>query len=572
MRADANKPESTAVASARRQSAEIQAVQTVRMSEPVTFALCAGSLLLCLLMTACSGLSSAKQAQTSNPPTPPNTKTASVFFGMNQTHYAGCDKGFFAFPLFDAPVGSYRNFGGCGTLWADMNPKPNVFKFSDLDILFGALKQKGINDVLITLGNVPNWISSNPNDLLCDQAAIDNLPAGMCDPPADLNRDGTGTDLAWRTFATALLEHVTSSSYLESHAHIGFYEIWNEYPRSDTLNSTFTCHCPVGQNGCNNPGQSCAYRGTFAQMLRMTQDLRCIVEGHPDDPITATGQTCATAGYPYIGLDPTALVAEGNAGGVLGGGDNSTMQNYRYCNNDPPADSMCNYGSAGSAATDVIIGHSYFHDIPETLLHGIAAQKALLTVSDVAKPYFTGEGSWGENTDVNDPGLQAAFVPRFYLVLLMAGVQRGYWFAWDEFEPNGTGGLWAPSSEIFPPERCTVPDTGASGFYCDGGIAYIQTVNWLDGAAVVSFNCPGSCAEASPGVFTFNLTRDGGYQAQIAWDSSVGAPCENAQCGSTPFTAPSFATQWRDVSGNTHAGAPASVGASPIIIEDLPRP
>lgn len=541
------------------------------MCKPVSFALCVCALLLSLFLAGC-GLSSGKAQVSDPPPTPPSSKNVSTFFGMNQTHYAGCESGYFAFPLFDAPVGAYRNFGGCGTLWADMNPAPNTFDFSRLDILFGALKQKGIDDVLITLGNVPNWISSNPTDLLCDQAAIDRLPPGMCDPPKDLNRDGTGTDLAWRTFATALLNHVTSSSYSGTHAHIGFYEIWNEYPRSDTLNSTFTCHCPTGQKNCANPGQSCAYRGTFAQMLRMTQDLRCIVEGHPDDPITATGQTCGSAGYSAIGLDPTAVVAEGNAGGVLGGGDNSTMQNYLYCNNNPPAGSLCNYGSAGSAATDVIIGHSYFNQIPEDLLHGISAQKAMLTTTDAAKPYFTGEGSWGHNSNVDDPGLQAAYVPRWYLVLLMAGVQRGYWFAWDEFEQGGTGGMWAPASQNFPPEECTTPDTGASGFYCGGGIAYIQTVNWLDGATVVDFNCPGTCPQAYPGVFTFNLTRDGGYQAQIAWDSSAGAPCQNVVCGSTSFTAPPFATQWRDVAGNTHAGAPTTIGAAPIIIENMPRP
>jgi hypothetical protein len=173
---------------------------------------------------------------------------------------------------------------------------------------------------------------------------------------------------------------------------------------------------------------------------------------------------------------------------------------------------------------------------------------------------------------VDDPGLQAAYVTRWYLVLLMSGVQRGYWFAWDEPEPGGTGGLWAPASQIFPPVECTTPDTGASGFYCGGGIAYIQTVNWLDGATVASFNCPRSCADPIPGVFTFNLTRDGGYQAQIAWDSSAGAPCSNAQCGSTSFSAPLFATQWRDVAGNTHTGLPASIGAAPIIIENMTTP
>ena len=49
----------------------------------------------------------------------------------------------------------------------------------------------------------------------------------------------------------------------------------------------------------------------------MTQDMRCI-EGHASEPITALGQTCGTANYLQIGIDPTALVMEGDAGGQSG--------------------------------------------------------------------------------------------------------------------------------------------------------------------------------------------------------------------------------------------------------------
>ena len=64
-----------------------------------------------------------------------------------------------------------------------MNPASNhFFDFSGLDALLAALKIKGVNDVFISLGSTPNWISSDPTDLLCDRANVNGNPPGMCDP------------------------------------------------------------------------------------------------------------------------------------------------------------------------------------------------------------------------------------------------------------------------------------------------------------------------------------------------------------------------------------------------------
>jgi hypothetical protein len=505
---------------------------------------------------------------------PGSLSSTSVFFGVHQAHYQGCDKAPWDFPLFDVPAGAYRDYGACDTLWAQMNPASGSFEFKGLDTLYSALYAQGVNDVFIVLGNTPTWISSNPTDGLCDQANEYGLPPGMCDPPSDLNADGTGTDLAWRSFVTALLQHVTASGYSSTHAHIQMYEIWDEFQRSDSINDVT---CTVPQPG--SPG--CTYRGTFAQMLRMTQDLRCIVEGHASDPITALNTTCGQdPTMPARGLDPTALVTEGDAGGEPLHHGNQVMQNYLYCNNSPPAGSLCNYGDAGSASTDIISGHSYFTNgqVPEDLMSYIAGQQALLSSADAAKPYITGEGSWGHNVTasgspaISDPGLQAAMVTRWYMALLMLGVNRGYWYAWDESQTHGSGGLWSPTSLTFPPLECTETAT-IGGFDCTGDIAYRQTVNWIAGATVGTFTCPGSCTNPSPGVFTLNLTRAGGYQAQILWDSTAVSSCANVQCGSTAVPPLSFtAAQWRDLGGNTHTGAPADVGAAPVIIENMPPP
>jgi hypothetical protein len=538
--------------------------------------------LLLLLMSSCGGGSAQSNASQPTDPSQPGqpvvpSQAAPAFFGMQQTHYAGCDSGSLAFPLFDVPAGTFRIFGGCNTHWATMNPAANTYDFSGLDILLAALHSRGIEDTFIQLGDTPPWISSNPQDPYCDQANVDGLPTGMCEPPSDLDATpgsglGDGTDLAWRSFITALLQHVTAPSYASTHAHIQIYSIWDEFHRSDTVN-TATCALP----GSGQP--PCSYRGTFAQMLRMTQDLRCIVKGHSSDPITATNLTCGSSGYAASGLDPKAMIMQGDAGGFPGGNGNATMQNYLYCNANPPAGSMCNYGSAGGAATDIISGHTYFNSgVPENRMQYIAAEMAMLSAADKKKPYITGEGSWGKNErngnpSVSNPSLQAAYVVRWYIDLLILGVSRGYWFAWDEFEPAGAGGLWSPTSVTFPPLECTTPDQAIGGFYCTGALAYKQLVNWLSGATLVSATCPGQCTSPGSGVFVVNVTRSSGYQAQVQWDSSPTSNCTNPQCGSTPMLPPPFAAaQWRDNMGNTHSGSPSAIGASPIIIENMAPP
>lgn len=485
--------------------------------------------------------------------------TAPAYFGMQQSHIVGCDSTQ-PYPIFDGPVGSYRAFGGsCAAFWVGMDNGPSAspqYDFSGIDTLLSTLRARGINEVLLTLGRTPNYISSNPTDLECDGS--DTGSAGQCDPPSDVDAIrgsglGDGSDASWRNYVTALLQHVTASGYASSHAHIAFYEIWNEFHRSDTL-SQGAVTCAVPPNGI-----ACSYRGTFAQMLRMTQDLRCIVEGNASDPITALGTTCGSGGFTATGLDTTATVAEGNAGGSAFDAGNSVMANYlSYAN------------GAGAAATDFIDGHSYFSNgaEPEGLMQYVAAEEQLAP----SKPYYVSEGSWGKNETQPDPSLQAAYLPRWYLMLDILYVQRAYWFAWDEAVSAGNGSLWSASALTAPPLQCQTADNG--GDLCTGGVAYDQSVGWLSGATLGAVTCPSRCTNPSSGVFVVNLTRSGGYEAQILWDSTPVSGCSNPQCGSTPIGAgPSFTVlQWRDVTGTTHSGAPTTVGASPIILENMAPP
>lgn len=615
------------------------------MSKKLSLIVSLPVVVLSMFLGGC-GSSAKQESQTPVTPPPSGTGVPATFFGMNQVRLQACSSGDLPAPFTNAPIGALRAWATCKDFWPDLNPAPGTYNWTGLDDVLSAADAAGVNDVFIQVERVPNWISSNPSDTLCDGANVSGELPGMCDPPKDLNADGTGTDLSFRSFATALLNHISNATYLSNHAEVKYIEIFDEFQRSDTLGGVQTLTGTVNtsgtavtwvsgsqfgnvapqdimviggtsytvqsitdstdlvlttsagtqsgvsytMSGCHNPtvtkanpayGEPCSWRGTFAQMLRMLQDLRCIAKGTASDPISALGTTCGSAGYAQTGIDPALVVSVGNAGPQPDFHNGPVvMANFLYCNQSPPADSQCNWSSSnplGSNATDMIGGHAYFNSaLPEVVINWIISQAALFSAADKAKPYFVGEGSWGANTRVSDPGLQAAYVPRWYLALWMTGIaQRGYWWSWDDYGSSGSGDLWSPVSQPSPPGQCTILDP-VGGYYCTGAIAYIQTVNWLSGATVTGFTCPGGCSNPSNGVFTFNITRSGGYQAEIAWDSSpTSSPCSNPQCGATALSSatPSFtAAQWRDVAGNTHTGSPSNIGAAPIIIENMTPP
>lgn len=600
---------------------------------------CVQLVAICLWLTACGGSSSQK-----NTLTQPNFGSGTIpatFFGMNQVHLtgpanSGCDTGSPHIAFTSAPIGAFRDWDTCATQWPNLEPSPGQYNFTGLDTVLADAQAAGVNDVMMEIGRVPNW-ANNKLDYLCD--ASNTEQPGFCDPPTDLDKTpgsglGDGTDATFRAFATALLQHISDPTYLQTHAPVTYIEIFEEFHRSDTVGgvptltgtvsisgpditsvsgSQFTGALPgdvmviggasyavssvspdgtslvlsssptiqntttsFAMSGCHNPanGIACSWRGTFAQMLRMLQDLRCLAKGNSSDPITALNSTCGSAGYGTTGIYPSLQVSVGNAGPDPNFDNGAkVMANFLYCNQSPSPASQCNYGSAGSAATDMIGGHAYFNTgLPEDVLRWIVSQVGLFSAPDKAKPYFIGEGGWGSNTHVTDPGLQAAFVPRWYLSLWMTGlVQRGYWWSWEQAGASGIGGLWSPEA-LTSGSQCLVLDPNG-GYYCTGGIAYKEMVDWLAGAAITGFTCPGGCSNLRNGVFQLTLTRPNGYQASVIWDSSPVQSCGNAQCGSSLPPSATFAiSQWRDVAGNTHTGAPSAVGAAPIIVENMAPP
>ena len=65
----------------------------------------------------------------------------------------------------DVKFGTMRLWNS-GVAWYLLNPAPNVYDWSTLDIWLHDAQQNGV-EVLYTFGELPSWASSDPNDQDC---------------------------------------------------------------------------------------------------------------------------------------------------------------------------------------------------------------------------------------------------------------------------------------------------------------------------------------------------------------------------------------------------------------------
>jgi uncharacterized protein YjdB len=410
---------------------------------------------------------------------------------------------------------------GTDTYWGLIEKSKGVYNFTTIDDYLAELYLQGITNVVFTIGEVPKWASSNPNDTACDFASW-STPGG-CDLPTDINADGSGTDQTYIDFVTALAQHVNDPTYLQNHAHIGYWEPWNEWYRNNIVNTY--------------PWNLISLRATYAQMVRMTEDVRCVITGTG----SVNGQPCAASA-----IDPTAKILSPSDGG-RNPGSQAVFQNFLYCNgtgaNAPLTGSYCTTGTRGSAAVDIINSHFYEGGgaPPEYLASDAAAYKALLTATDLAKPFWSGEGSWDKDSTVPDPDIQASWVARYYLVGWSSGFAQLYWYAYDGAL---VGTLWT-----------------STGGLALAGQAYGTTYSWVAGSMLTS-----ACSNVGT-VWTCGLTLANGKLAEVIWDTSQ--TCSGGSCTSSNQGVSSTWTEYQDLTGTIYTiGTPGSVavGIKPILL------
>ena len=407
-----------------------------------------------------------------------------------------------------------------GALWPQIEAQPGVFDFSVLDAELAAAKQSGIDDgCVFTFGPTPQWASLHPSDRTCDHAT---QYSGGCWPPTDLNYDGTGTDKIVIDAITAIAQHVNDPTYLTTHAHIRYWEPWNEPYRSVSISGT----------DCRR--HACSFNGSYAELVRIAEDFRTVVKG-----IDATALIVTPSGNAHFNVNGRLVVA-----------------NFLDCAHKPRSGSNCITGTRGSNAVDVINTHCYVGtQNADDVIGYLQAMRALLDPVDKAKPFLCDEGGWGSNLKTTDPDIQAGFVARWYMDIWSQNVILAGWYAWDDFT---YGILWYPKGS----NGCQLN----VGCLTKAGTAYTQTYSWLVGATLGGCTAQGSVA-------TCSLSRPNGYQAEMVWVNTTLTTCtgqtSSETCGSMPYTVPAQYTTKRDLDGvRQPAKRLEIIGAKPLLFEN----
>jgi hypothetical protein len=434
-------------------------------------------------------------------------------FGMHKNHGGIGDPNWN--PVI--PIGAFR-FWDSATRWQELNPSQGVFDYELLDWKLANLADAGVEDVVYTAGMVPDWVT--PQFTPCKGVA-----GKGCDLPPDLDPDGGGANQEWKDYIVAVATHLNDPAFLDAgHPHVRYWETWNEWSQNPQFN-------PID-------GGSYYVNATYAQMVRLTEDMRCL--------ITGTGSVNSVP-CTAPAIDPTAVILTPSVAG-----DSNVLRNFLYCNGTH--NGACETGSRGSEAVDVINSHFYTNGgNAEAFGHDIQAYKSFLSAADAKKPFWSDEGSWGPNDDLEDSDLQAAFVPRYYMAGHSAGADAIYWYSYDTCG-NGGNGVRPGTGELF-----------CNGALLPSGVAYGLTYTWM--VDKVASGC------AQTGSIWTCAFADSTQQYEAIWD--VSKSCDSGQCGVSSQEVPDTYAYYQDLDGKVWGiqGHRVPVGIKPIwMFQDYAAP
>jgi hypothetical protein len=158
--------------------------------------------------------------------------------------------------------------------------------------------------------------------------------------------------------------------------------------------------------------------------------------------------------------------------------------------------------------------------------------------ADLSMPLWDTEGSWGQ-TAIGDDSHRAAFLAKYYVLQWSQGVDRVVWYAYDNID-------------------CWGRLMGTTAALSAAGVAYGETYKWTVGATLTR-----PCSVDGNGTWACSLTRPGGYQAEIVWNSTTDL---------SGYAVPDAMAEYRDLAGNSNpiGNGVVPVGNSPILIEPGP--
>jgi len=195
----------------------------------------------------------------------------------------------------------------------------------------------------------------------------------------------------------------------------------------------------------------------------------------------------------------------------------------------------------GGAYADVIGYHFYVTpEPPEGMIEVINAVKKVMARNGIArKPLWNTETGWAKGKTFASDAEAAAYVARTYILSWAAGVDRLYWYHWDD---HTWVSLWLTDQDSLTLKPAA--------------IAYDEMSKWLTGARMTS------CGRNVTGAWVVHIIRGDASRGWIVW--SPDKP--------TTFVVPREwdAKQLKDLAGNRIRIASAGrieVGTAPVLVE-----
>lgn len=213
----------------------------------------------------------------------------------------------------------------------------------------------------------------------------------------------------------------------------------------------------------NTPHDIKQWTGTYAQLVRMTQDANTYLKK-------------------YIPAAKIISPANGQLSYVYPSG-NCTM-----------ADRLGSFLAAGGTKWIDIVGlHTYYDTVPEHIIGVVQCYQSTMSTYKISSlPIWSTEGAWGKNSTLPGATDQAGFLARLYLLLWSNGVVRHYWYDWNDQQ---TGTL------------------EANGKANTAGTAYSKVESWMSGRTMSTL-CSSS---SSTGIWTCGITGSGSFSGLAVW-------------------------------------------------------
>jgi hypothetical protein len=399
----------------------------------------------------------------------------------------------------DYPTVSVGALGHPSTLaWGFIEENQGTYNFTGFDGYVNAAVQHGLVDSS-GAAEVTITFGYTPPWAAADMSGCTSVGGReVCpSPPANMS--------SWTDFVTAVVNHYNGTTA----PHVKYYELWNEF-------SSPTFWTGSVQDMVNLAAAAYPIVHTDPYSILLTPSISGPVKvsgnGLPD------GLTFMTS---YLQAGGNKYADGGSFHGYVAafGGQNVTLFPF------PEQDSTSGCASGSACFGSIITKETGFRQVFDQ--NGLSG-----------KPMFDTEGSWGMNSNLPDSNEQVAWVARWFILQAdyYPSITQASWYAWGY--PSDSGQLES--------------STGAPN---QAGTAYNQVYNWLVGASFSS-----QCASDSNSTWTCPITRSGGYQGLIVWNTN----------GNFSYSPASTYTQYRNLAGNTTklSGGAITIGIQPVLFEN----